>query len=79
MKTGHEMFHHPGSSRSFPKKEHTHARHPTIHHRAHLATALGIVATNPLTLSDRDLVESHTSVLSAISNYYRHEQRKTLG
>src|SRR5215207_7532807 len=46
MKTGHEMFHYPGSCRSLPKKEHTHARYPTIHHRAHLATTLGIVATN---------------------------------
>jgi hypothetical protein len=47
MKIGHEIFHHPGSSLSFPsKKEHTHARHPTIHHRAHLPTTLAIVATN---------------------------------
>ncbi len=44
MKSRHEMFHHPGSCRSCPKKEHAHARYPTIHHRAHLATALGVTA-----------------------------------
>ena len=31
MKSRHEMFRHPGSRRSKAMKEHTRARHPTIH------------------------------------------------
>ena len=40
------MLHHPGSSLRFPTKEGARARHPTIHHRAHLGTARGLSATN---------------------------------
>jgi DDE family transposase len=53
MKSVREMFHHPGSCRSYPKKEHVHARTSTIDHRAHLATALGVVAANGSRSSSR--------------------------
>src|SRR5215212_309102 len=40
MESGHEMLDHLGSSLSFPTKERTRARAPTLPHRAHLPTVL---------------------------------------
>src|SRR3712207_8361805 len=38
------ILHHPGSPLSFPsRRSMSHARHPTIHHRAHLATVFRLV------------------------------------
>jgi hypothetical protein len=40
LRGGHGLLDHPGSSLSFPTKEHARARGATIHHRAHLGAVL---------------------------------------